>query len=71
MCMMKYFALGVECIGGGCAGASQVIFTNPLEIVKIRLQAKGEELKLDPKLVRKSAGHVIRKAGLKEHRHVC
>lgn len=27
---------------GACAGASQVIFTNPLEIVKIRLQVAGE-----------------------------
>ncbi|KAK9301821.1 hypothetical protein QLX08_006007 [Tetragonisca angustula] len=31
-----------EIIAGGCAGASQVIFTNPLEIVKIRLQVAGE-----------------------------
>jgi solute carrier family 25 aspartate/glutamate transporter 12/13 len=31
-----------ECIAGGCGGASQVIFTNPIEIVKIRLQVAGE-----------------------------
>lgn len=31
-----------EVIAGGCAGGSQVIFTNPLEIVKIRLQVAGE-----------------------------
>ncbi|XP_060523912.1 calcium-binding mitochondrial carrier protein Aralar1 isoform X6 [Cylas formicarius] len=31
-----------EVISGGCAGASQVVFTNPLEIVKIRLQVAGE-----------------------------
>lgn len=31
-----------ECISGGVAGGSQVIFTNPLEIVKIRLQVQGE-----------------------------
>ena len=31
-----------EAVAGGCAGASQVIFTNPLEIVKIRLQVQGE-----------------------------
>ncbi|XP_011153052.1 calcium-binding mitochondrial carrier protein Aralar1 isoform X4 [Harpegnathos saltator] len=31
-----------EIISGACAGASQVIFTNPLEIVKIRLQVAGE-----------------------------
>lgn len=31
-----------EIIAGGCGGASQVMFTNPLEIVKIRLQVAGE-----------------------------
>ncbi|BFF93095.1 calcium-binding mitochondrial carrier protein Aralar1 [Drosophila madeirensis] len=31
-----------EILAGGCAGASQVVFTNPLEIVKIRLQVAGE-----------------------------
>ncbi|CAJ0605535.1 unnamed protein product [Cylicocyclus nassatus] len=31
-----------EVFAGGCAGGSQVIFTNPLEIVKIRLQVAGE-----------------------------
>ncbi|CAH8570971.1 unnamed protein product [Schistosoma margrebowiei] len=31
-----------EILSGSCAGASQVIFTNPLEIVKIRLQVAGE-----------------------------
>jgi solute carrier family 25 aspartate/glutamate transporter 12/13 len=34
--------LASEIISGGCAGASQVVFTNPLEIVKIRLQVAGE-----------------------------
>uniref|UniRef100_A0A3P9B0H3 Solute carrier family 25 member 12 n=1 Tax=Maylandia zebra TaxID=106582 RepID=A0A3P9B0H3_9CICH len=34
--------LFAEIMAGGCAGASQVIFTNPLEIVKIRLQVAGE-----------------------------
>lgn len=29
-------------MAGGCAGGSQVVFTNPLEIVKIRLQVAGE-----------------------------
>jgi len=32
-----------EIVSGGFAGASQVIFTNPLEIVKIRLQVAGEK----------------------------
>nr|XP_045619991.1 calcium-binding mitochondrial carrier protein Aralar1-like [Procambarus clarkii] len=31
-----------EILAGSCAGGSQVIFTNPLEIVKIRLQVAGE-----------------------------
>lgn len=38
-------ALPFEALAGGCAGASQVVFTNPLEIVKIRLQIQGESLK--------------------------
>lgn len=35
-----------EAMAGACAGASQVIFTNPLEIVKIRLQVQGESARL-------------------------
>ncbi|XP_017101159.2 calcium-binding mitochondrial carrier protein Aralar1 isoform X1 [Drosophila bipectinata] len=35
-------ATWAEVLAGGCAGASQVVFTNPLEIVKIRLQVAGE-----------------------------
>uniref|UniRef100_A0A2K5R9S6 EF-hand domain-containing protein n=1 Tax=Cebus imitator TaxID=2715852 RepID=A0A2K5R9S6_CEBIM len=34
--------LAAEILAGGCAGGSQVIFTNPLEIIKIRLQVAGE-----------------------------
>jgi solute carrier family 25 aspartate/glutamate transporter 12/13 len=37
-----YFPL--EVLAGGSAGASQVLFTNPLEIVKIRLQVQGETI---------------------------
>ena len=32
----------VDCSSFSKAGASQVVFTNPLEIVKIRLQVAGE-----------------------------
>jgi solute carrier family 25 aspartate/glutamate transporter 12/13 len=35
-----YFPL--EVLAGCGAGASQVLFTNPLEITKIRLQVQGE-----------------------------
>ncbi|KAG0353354.1 mitochondrial aspartate-glutamate transporter agc1 [Gamsiella multidivaricata] len=34
-----------ELLAGGIAGGSQVVFTNPLEIVKIRLQVAGEAAK--------------------------
>lgn len=34
--------LHYELLAGACAGGSQVVFTNPLEIVKIRLQVAGE-----------------------------
>uniref|UniRef100_A0A915ALK9 EF-hand domain-containing protein n=2 Tax=Parascaris univalens TaxID=6257 RepID=A0A915ALK9_PARUN len=37
-----HIPLWAEILAGGCGGASQVIFTNPLEIVKIRLQVAGE-----------------------------
>eukprot|EP01113_Clastostelium_recurvatum_P009950 TRINITY_DN1485_c0_g1_i3.p1 TRINITY_DN1485_c0_g1~~TRINITY_DN1485_c0_g1_i3.p1 ORF type:complete len:746 (-),score=212.22 TRINITY_DN1485_c0_g1_i3:70-2307(-) len=55
-----YFPL--EVLAGGGAGASQVLFTNPLEIVKIRLQVQGE----GGKLAGKGAGAVsiVRELGL-------
>ncbi|XP_035657554.1 calcium-binding mitochondrial carrier protein Aralar1-like isoform X2 [Branchiostoma floridae] len=34
--------LPAEMLAGGCGGMCQVMFTNPLEIVKIRLQVAGE-----------------------------
>ncbi|KAM7373033.1 hypothetical protein PAMP_007917 [Pampus punctatissimus] len=51
--------LGAEILAGGCAGGSQVIFTNPLEIVKIRLQVAGE-ITTGPRV---SAVSVIRDLG--------
>lgn len=53
-----------EVIAGGCAGASQVVFTNPLEIVKIRLQVQGESFKLTghPMV---GAGLIVRQLGIK------
>ena len=53
-----------ECVSGGCAGASQVIFTNPLEIVKIRLQVQGEALRLNPAAVKQGAASIVRELGL-------
>lgn len=53
------------------AGASQVIFTNPLEIVKIRLQVAGE-ITTGPRV---SALNVVRELGFfglyKVGRHLC
>jgi solute carrier family 25 aspartate/glutamate transporter 12/13 len=53
-----------ESLAGGCAGASQVIFTNPLEIVKIRLQVQGEALRLNPGTVKQGAASIVRELGL-------
>lgn len=49
--------------GGGC----QVLFTNPLEIVKIRLQTQGEVLGAR----RVGAGRIIRELGFKGLYKVC
>ncbi|KAK0142821.1 Calcium-binding mitochondrial carrier protein Aralar1 [Merluccius polli] len=51
--------LVAEILAGGCAGGSQVIFTNPLEIVKIRLQVAGE-ITTGPRV---SALSVVRELG--------
>ncbi|KAI0652392.1 mitochondrial carrier [Trametes meyenii] len=56
-------SLGWELVAGGTAGGCQVIFTNPLEIVKIRLQVQGEAAKLEG-AVPKGAVHIIRQLGL-------
>lgn len=36
----------MEIFAGGCAGACQVLVTNPLEITKIRLQVQGETTRM-------------------------
>ena len=48
-----------EIVAGGCGGAAQVVFTNPLEIVKIRLQVAGEI----SNMTRVSALKVVRDLG--------
>ncbi|KAF9245862.1 mitochondrial carrier domain-containing protein [Melanogaster broomeanus] len=56
-------ALGWELIAGGTAGGCQVVFTNPLEIVKIRLQVQGEAAKIEG-AVPKGAVHIVRQLGI-------
>ncbi|KZF25004.1 putative mitochondrial carrier protein [Xylona heveae TC161] len=55
---------GWEVLAGGCAGGSQVIFTNPLEIVKIRLQVQGEALKSSENAPRRSAMWIVKNLGI-------
>ncbi|KKK13301.1 hypothetical protein AOCH_007718, partial [Aspergillus ochraceoroseus] len=53
-----------EILAGGSAGACQVIFTNPLEIVKIRLQVQGEIAKNVEGAPRRSALWIVKNLGL-------
>ncbi|OAA64644.1 mitochondrial carrier protein [Niveomyces insectorum RCEF 264] len=53
-----------EVIAGGSAGACQVVFTNPLEIVKIRLQVQGEVAKSVEGVPKRSAMWIVRNLGL-------
>ncbi|KAH8891398.1 mitochondrial carrier [Thozetella sp. PMI_491] len=53
-----------EVIAGGTAGACQVVFTNPLEIVKIRLQVQGEVAKTVDGAPKRSAMWIVRNLGL-------
>uniref|UniRef100_A0A0W0F1L7 EF-hand domain-containing protein n=1 Tax=Moniliophthora roreri TaxID=221103 RepID=A0A0W0F1L7_MONRR len=55
--------LGWELFAGGAAGGCQVIFTNPLEIVKIRLQVQGEAAKAEGAVPR-GAIHIVRQLGV-------
>ncbi|BGP12981.1 hypothetical protein JCM10213_006619 [Rhodosporidiobolus nylandii] len=51
-----------EVFAGGLAGGCQVVFTNPLEIVKIRLQMQGENAKAG--IPRQGALHIVKQLGL-------
>ena len=53
-----------EMLAGGTAGFCQVIFTNPLEIVKIRLQVQGELAKRSDAVPKRSAMWIIRNLGI-------
>lgn len=52
-----------ELLAGGSAGACQVVFTNPLEIVKIRLQVQGEMAK-STGAPKRSAMWIVRNLGM-------
>ncbi|VDD74307.1 unnamed protein product [Mesocestoides corti] len=56
---LGHLSLKAEVIAGGCAGASQTIFTNPVEVVKIRLQVAGEVSGSTP-----SALQIVQKLGI-------
>ncbi|KAI1106052.1 mitochondrial carrier [Jackrogersella minutella] len=53
-----------EVLAGGSAGACQVVFTNPLEIVKIRLQVQGEVAKATEGAQKRSAMWIVKNLGL-------
>ena len=58
----------LEVLSGACAGAAQVIVTNPLEITKIRLQMQGETVRLlqaagKPVPIPQSAIQIVRELG--------
>lgn len=57
-----------EVLAGGTAGGCQVVFTNPLEIVKIRLQVQGEAAKAASRegeeFTKRSAVWIVRNLGL-------
>jgi solute carrier family 25 aspartate/glutamate transporter 12/13 len=59
----------LEIVSGGCAGACQLLVTNPLELIKIRMQMHGEtarlyELKGLPKPKAKSFSQVAADLGM-------
>jgi solute carrier family 25 aspartate/glutamate transporter 12/13 len=56
--------LPAEILAGGMAGGCQVVFTNPLEIVKIRLQIQGELAKNVEGVPKRSAMWIVRNLGL-------
>ncbi|GMG38750.1 unnamed protein product [Ambrosiozyma monospora] len=70
---MKYskngeITMGWEIMAGSSAGACQVVFTNPLEITKIRLQVQGETIRQMAKegktMVEKTAVGIVRELGI-------
>ncbi|KAG7767291.1 hypothetical protein KL946_001390 [Ogataea haglerorum] len=68
-CKNGELTMGWEILAGSSAGACQVIFTNPLEITKIRLQVQGETVRQMAKdglpYVEKSAVDIVKELGLR------
>lgn len=60
----KPLDLPLEILSGSCAGATQVMFTNPYELVKIRMQIQGAEAARNPSFVPKSMVQVVKEIGL-------
>lgn len=58
-------SIGLEVVAGGAGGASQVVFTNPLEITKIRLQVQGELVKAGLRDKPQSFFSIVRELGFR------
>ncbi|TXT09606.1 uncharacterized protein COLE_03540 [Cutaneotrichosporon oleaginosum] len=56
--------LWAELVAGGTAGGCQVAVTNPLEIVKIRLQMAGEMARIEGSAAPRGAIHVVKQLGI-------
>ncbi|BEI94504.1 uncharacterized protein CcaverHIS019_0700760 [Cutaneotrichosporon cavernicola] len=56
--------LWAELVAGGAAGGCQVAVTNPLEIVKIRLQMAGEMARMEGAAAPRGALHVVKQLGI-------
>ncbi|KAG5437491.1 hypothetical protein PCANB_000919 [Pneumocystis canis] len=52
-----------EILAGASAGGCQVVFTNPLEIVKIRLQVQGEFVNSGSEVPRRNALWIVKNLG--------
>lgn len=58
-------SLPAEIASGACAGACQVLFTNPLEVVKIRLQVRSEYATENLAQAQITATGIIKRLGLR------
>uniref|UniRef100_A0A5K3ESC5 Mitochondrial aspartate/glutamate carrier protein n=1 Tax=Mesocestoides corti TaxID=53468 RepID=A0A5K3ESC5_MESCO len=67
---LGHLSLKAEVIAGGCAGASQTIFTNPVEVVKIRLQVAGEVSGSTPSALQVGVSLICDRTKTRHHRFV-